>query len=88
MLSGTGIRDRNEGGYISPSVLGLSQALVSRIAAWVQRYEDAHYLGYQDENEIRLLDEEGMTIARMVSGELPDSKVEFYSSARMKHFLL
>jgi hypothetical protein len=35
MLSGTGIRDGDAGGYIEPNEVGLSAGLAKRIAKWV-----------------------------------------------------
>lgn len=83
MLSGTGIRDNVQGGYIAPVSLGLSAALVERIAQWLAQYEDAHFRQYPSEAEVDDLDVEGQTIARLVNEELPSSKVEYFSGATM-----
>ena len=34
MLSGTGIRDGDEGGYLEPSKIDLSENLCKKISAW------------------------------------------------------
>lgn len=88
MLSGTGVRDMIEGGYISPSSLGLESELVLRIDTWVKNYEEEHYKGFNDKSTVDLLDEEGKTIARLIKDFLPDSKVEYYSDAYGKSELI
>jgi len=40
MLSGTGIRDAVEGGYVQ---LRISPALSNKLAAWLLKYEEAHF---------------------------------------------
>jgi hypothetical protein len=84
MMSGTGIRDSVEGGYISPSVIGLSQSLQARITLWLTQYEEAHHRQYDDPQEVAELDTEGLSIVRIVRSELPESKVSYFSSAKMK----
>jgi hypothetical protein len=81
MLSGTGLRDAVEGGYVDPAALGLSDALRLRLTRWLQVYEDAHFRQYA--GGISDLDAEGAEITRLVRRELPGSKVEYFSSARM-----
>lgn len=88
MVSGSGIRDSAEGGYVKPSMLGLSKDLTDQISRWLTRYEEAHYRQYDDRQEVEMLDIEGLAIARQVRGELPDSKVDYFSSARMKKMAL
>lgn len=83
MMSGTGIRDSIEGGYISPSVIGLSQGLQDRITHWLTRYEEAHYRQWDDPQEVAELDTEGLSIVRIVRSELPESMVNCFSSAKM-----
>ncbi len=48
LLSGTGIRNSIEGGYIDPRALGISRDLVSRIEGWLRLYEEAHFDGFSD----------------------------------------
>lgn len=82
-MSGTGIRDSIQGGYIKPSTLNLSPPLQERLSLWLGRYEDAHFRQYSDPVEVAELDAEGLSIARLVRDELPDSKVEYFSDARV-----
>lgn len=84
MMSGTGIRDSVEGGYLRPSDVGLSEELQRRLSAWLRRYEDAHYAQYEDRLEVAKLDEEGQAICAEVEAELRDAKVDYFSSADMK----
>ena len=83
MLSGTGIRDSVAGGYIEPRTLGISDDLASQIVAWVKNYEVAHYTQFKDSSINSDLDQEGIEICKLLSAELPSSKVEYYSSAEM-----
>jgi len=84
MLSGTGIRDAVAGGYFKPAELNLSAGLTTRIARWLQRYENAHYFQFQDDTENAALDTEGIAIARALRCELPGVRVEYFSNAQMK----
>jgi hypothetical protein len=81
MLSGTGVRNSIEGGYIDPAKLGLSVSTVSRIKQWLARYEDAHYAGF-GESECTTLDQEGISISEELQAALPEYKVEYFSHAR------
>lgn len=83
MFAGTGIRDSVTGGYLKPADLGLSAAVRERLARWLADYERAHHGGYDDLAEVVRLDAEGGEIARAVREELPSSKVEYFSDARM-----
>jgi hypothetical protein len=83
-LSGTGIRDSVIGGYINADELGLPEQLRMRIATWVQRYESAHFEQFQNTEENKQLDAEGLAIAKLVQANLSESKVEYYSNAYMK----
>lgn len=83
MFSGTGIRDPLEGGYLKPQELGLSPELIDKILMWLSRYENAHYMGYEDKNKVAELDAEGIEICLMLKKELPDSKIEYYSDAKL-----
>lgn len=82
MLSGTGIRDLVEGGYIAPQELGLPVTLVERIEKWVSRYEEAHYAGFNDNVENELLDQEGIELSKLLQQSLPEAKIEYFSHAR------
>lgn len=84
MLSGTGIRDAVEGGYIDPEQLGISQKTIDDIAIWLARYEHAHYFQFEDSDEMDTLDKEGMNLCERLRTELVDSKIEYFSSAKMR----
>jgi hypothetical protein len=84
MMSGTGIRDEVEGGYLSPESLGLSSQLLQQISCWLQAYEDAHYDQYGDKGKVAELDAEGLRIRGQLMEELPDAKVKYYSDAEMR----
>ena len=84
MLSGTGVRDGNAGGYLDLQNLGLSADLSKRIASWLIAYESAHYGQFADKAENGRLDQEGVAIARCVREELLDSHVEYFSNAQMR----
>jgi len=83
-LSGTGIRDKYEGGYISPDDLGLSCEIIDMLNQWLTKYENQHYNGFTDECVINELDREGKKIALMIKSELAGVKLEYFSDARMK----
>jgi len=80
MLSGPGIRDLYEGGYITPKNLGVSEALAQKIDSWLSRYHIAHYDGYKDIPTLEGLDAEGIEIAKMLLDELTDTKIDYYYS--------
>jgi len=62
-LSGTGIRDKYDGGYIYPADLGLSPEITAHIGAWVSKYENEHFTGFKNKNNLIALDAEGRGIA-------------------------
>jgi hypothetical protein len=82
-LSGTGIRDKYEGGYIDPEDLGLSLATKQRFNEWLSKYENEHYNGFTDDNIINELDQEGKEIALMIKNELSEVKIEYFSDTRL-----
>jgi hypothetical protein len=82
-LSGTGIRDKYEGGYISTEDLKLSPALLSKISQWLTKYQNEHYNGFINIDIIDTLDIEGIEIAGKIKNELLDVKIEYFSAARM-----
>jgi hypothetical protein len=84
MLSGTGIRDGNAGGYLVPSELGVSHELDSRISGWLRRYENAHYFQFEDASENQRLDSDGIGIARALKAEFPGMKITYFSNAKLK----
>lgn len=84
MLSGTGIRMSNGGGYIDLAELGLSDGLVRDMAQWLEEYENAHYDQYENEETNERLDRQGIALAKRLRGELSDADVSYFSSAKMQ----
>lgn len=82
-LSGTGIRDKYEGGYLVLEDLGLSSVTINRLIEWLLKYEVEHYNGFTNASIIDQLDREGKEIAAMIKNELPEVKIEYFSDARM-----
>lgn len=82
-LSGTGIRDKYEGGYLNPNDLGLSLSTTQRLSEWLLKYENEHYNGFADDNIINVLDREGKDIALIIKNELSKVKIDYFSDARM-----
>ena len=84
MLSGTGVRDALNGGYLKPACIGLSEIAERRIGEWLSRYSQAHLDQYCHSDENAALDREGIEIAEMIARELPEAKVRYFSNALMK----
>lgn len=87
-LSGTGIRDKYNGGYLSPEYLGLSCTTMDKLNQWLTKYENEHYNGFTDDSLIDELDREGKEIAYMIKSEMPEVKVEYFSDARMTNEII
>lgn len=87
-LSGTGIRDAVEGGYLTASELGISEFLGDEISAWQQRYEVAHFGEYADVTEVDKLDAEGLALRQKLAVELAQAKVQYFSSGKMQLLFL
>ena len=83
MLSGTGIRSAADGGYVQAEAIGLSLLLVSDVADWQRRYEEAHFAGFPD-LAVAKLDEEGQMLLSRVQAELPAKCVGYFSNGLMK----
>lgn len=83
MLSGTGVRDAINGGYVEPCSIGISELLASDLSAWQQRYESCHFQDFPAELVIEL-DAEGISLAARAAVELPNRKVGYYSNGLMK----
>lgn len=83
LVNETGIRDEYEGEYLDPNVLGLSKEIQGRLEEWLKEYGKMHVSGYTDDNIIELLDSEGVSIAMAIANELPESKISYYSDARL-----
>ena len=84
MLSGTGIRDGNHGGYIETSAIGVSSVLAGRISEWLERYESAHFFQFENVTENELLDKQGVEIARLLKTEFPGARVTYFSNAELR----
>ena len=84
MLSGTGIRDVLNGGYVKPQDMRLSGGLIEEISIWLSKYEDAHYDRYRDTKEVEALDELGIDIAKKIVVETGNEKVGYFSSVHMR----
>ena len=82
MLSGTGVRDAVEGGYLQPEAIGLSTSLAVDVADWQRRYEDAHFAGFPGDL-VASLDVEGLALRLRVQAELPDKSAGYFSNGRM-----
>ncbi len=82
-LSGTGIRDGIEGGYIGLENFKISSTIKNKIIDWVFKYENEFYNGYSDNMKVDELDSEGKAIAILLKKELPNAKIEYYSDAKM-----
>ncbi|OAV43423.1 hypothetical protein [Lewinella sp. 4G2] len=79
MISGTGIRDTINGGYIELSEISMSAELSLKLISWLESYHSEFYGGYSDATVMRKLDKEGVTLAKQLCDELPESKVRYYS---------
>ena len=88
MLSGTGIRDGVNGGYIPLDELEISAILSSQISKWLSNYEMAHYSQYSNMNENTLLDEEEIKIAKEIKTVLKDVEVIYFSNYLMREIRL
>lgn len=85
MLSGTGIRDGINGGYIELEDLNISSKLMDKISQWLKKYEYAHYSQFNDITENESLDFEGLSIANLLKNESPEFDVKYFSNATMKY---
>ena len=81
--NGTGIRDYYEGGYIVPENLNLSVAIISNLKEWLLEYENEFYNGYSDNDLLSKLDKRGKEIALTIKKELVNTKIEYFSDAKL-----
>lgn len=84
MLHGSGIRDKYEGGYISPQDIGLPDEIILKLNHWLLEYEEEHYNRFSNKKRIKKLDSDGIEIARLIKDRLIDTKVFYYSNAELK----
>ena len=88
MMSGTGLRDLYDGGYIVLADLGLSQGLIDDFGQWLVDYSQARFGQFSDTRVIEHLDSTGIELSKRVMAEVPDTKVDYFSDAlcRKLHF--
>ena len=84
MLSGTGIRDAVEGGYLGHSQLEISGELSARIHRWLAAYAESHYRQHADAEIVANLDSEGIELCKLLRQELPADKIGYFSDATMQ----
>jgi hypothetical protein len=84
MMSGTGVRDSVEGGYVSLDELDISPELTHEIVSWVEAYADAHRALYADRKGVEQLDRAGKEISAKLQRALPDAKISYYSNAFLR----
>ena len=83
MMSGTGVRDAINGGYVDPETLGFSRALIHELDKWLQRSKAAHFAGHPM-NEVATLDREGAALAHKARAELSEYNFGYFSDGLMK----
>lgn len=81
-VGNTGIRDKYNGGYLSPEELGISTDTIELLQNWLLKYEAEYFTSYIHETLTDKLDSEGKEIASRIKNELKDIKIEYYSDAR------
>jgi len=72
------------GRYIKHEDLQMPKNLSSRIKRWLLRDADAHCEQCKDEDIVAGLDAEGLMIKRHLGSELPQSRITYFSSAKMR----
>lgn len=87
-LNGTGIRDKYDSGFILPEKLGLSFETITKLKEWLLSYEVEHFNGFMDNEVVDALDCAGKEIALIIKKELGEVKMEYYSDAKMKSYLI
>jgi hypothetical protein len=86
MMSGTGIRDAINGGYVEIADLSLSDRLARDIRDWQAEYRIVHIEGHPSEKVV-VLDEVGLALMARVQRELPEKTVGYYSDGQMKRLV-
>jgi len=88
-FNGTGIRDKYAGGYINPESLNLSPIFLEKLSVWLKKYHNEFYSQYDNNDKIKILDNEGKKIALLLKIELGENyKIEYYSDANMKNEMI
>ena len=77
-----------KGGYIDMEDIDITLVLKNRIKNWLYGYADQGFRGYDDDDIINFLDDEGRCLAREIKKELSDVKVWYYSDARMSRDII
>tara|TARA_Y100000815_G_C13232065_1_gene458443 strand:+ start:397 stop:666 length:270 start_codon:yes stop_codon:yes gene_type:complete len=88
MMSGTGVRDKHSAKYLKLSELNLSESLVTAISGWLEEYRQAHYTDFSDPLVVSRLDQQGKEICSQIKREVEACKVEYYSDALGKRYLI
>ncbi|GMM93282.1 hypothetical protein [Qipengyuania sp. MTN3-11] len=83
MLSGTGIRDAVNGGYVDPTSIGISGAALEHLNQWQKFYEQAHFAGFPVD-KVTELDEQGLLLTKEISKANPDKTFAYFSDGLMK----
>lgn len=87
-LHGSGIRDYYSGGYVDINTLELDDDIKRRINIWLLKYENEHYDSFRNFDNVKMLDDEGVDIARIVKNQLSDVTIDYYSAANLKRMNL
>ena len=85
-MSGTGVRDVVNGGYVELDAIGLSASLVGDLRIWLQKYEEAHFAGFPGET-VTKLDKEGLGLASRAQSEVSGRRFGYYSNGQIKRLV-
>ncbi len=88
MISGTGLRDAVDGGYLELTELCISKELRRKLSNWHYRYQKAHYTKFEDKAMVANLDAEGIEITKLLCDEVSGVKIAYFSAAEMKKFAI
>lgn len=86
MMSGSGVRDAINGGYIKLPSLGLSANLVKDITSWQAKCAQCHIDGFPEEI-VESLDQEGCKLTHRIRSELPTKSVGYYSDGLTRRLI-
>lgn len=84
-LSGTGIRDIVNGGYVELDELALSKGLQLEITSWLEAYAELKFGGYEDKGKLGSLDKKGLQIMKLAQEELSECNVGYHSDALLEY---
>lgn len=88
MMSGTGVRDSVEGGYLSLDTLSLSDDLIHDPREWLDEYRKQHISGYSDVFIINDFDSIEISLAVELKKQVIDAEVDYYSDEKQKRIPL